>query len=121
MFLKTALVRAVSLKDMKDKYGHNLETLWKRFKTKEADPALDRFDATVRDLHEFEQLRYPDTVRHGAMGVAIARVPQEAVTSSGMNAVKQYGVILSDVDRIVMEGCRRWTRRRRRPRPARRA
>ena len=55
MFLKTALVGVVRSEEMRSKrYGHDLEKLWQRFKAKEADPALDIFDATISDLNPFE-------------------------------------------------------------------
>jgi len=50
MFLKDALVEVVAPAQMKKRYGHDLKRLWRRFKQKEADGALDRFDSTTELL-----------------------------------------------------------------------
>jgi len=51
MFLKAVLVGTLSIDEMKNKkYGHDLTALWARFKEKENDTALDRFDQTIKDL-----------------------------------------------------------------------
>jgi hypothetical protein len=77
MFLKTALLGVLSLKQMASKeYGHNLEALWKEFKAKEAAPALDQFDSMISALNLFENLRYPDkvltsTLRPRALGAVM--------------------------------------------------
>jgi hypothetical protein len=79
MYLKAALVGVVSLEKLKKKYIHNLEKLWRRFKAKEADAALDGFDATIHDLHKFEELRYPDEIPHPRIFMTITREPSHAV------------------------------------------
>jgi len=110
MFLKCALIDVLSAEEMRSReYGHNLVNLWRCFKEQEAgpafngDPAVDRFDATIRCLHEFEELRYPDNIRHGAIMMALAWLPDEAVTTSGPSKPKQFEIIIADVDRLVME------------------
>ena len=104
MLLKYALIGVVSPERMRSReYGHNLEWLWQRFKEKEASPALDRFDATVHALHDFEELRYPDRIPHSAILMAITWLPGEAATSSGTTKAKQYEVFISDVDRLIIE------------------
>jgi len=104
MYLKAALVGVVSTKEMKDKYRHNLEKLWARFKAKVADSGLDRFDTAIHALHEFEDLRYPDNIKHGSILMAITWNPGEAVLSyGGARPAHQYEVFISDVDGLVIE------------------
>ena len=110
MFLKYSLIDVLSTEEMRSReYGYNLVNLWRRFKEKEAgaafnaDPALDRFDATIRSLHEFEELRYPDNIRHGAIMMARTWLPDEAVTTSGQSKPKQFEIIIADVDRLIIE------------------
>jgi hypothetical protein len=103
MFLKTALVGVVTLKEIKDKFSHNLQKLWTAFKEKEGHPSLDRFDATIQALHEFEELRYPDTIPHPAIMVAITWKPEHAVKSSGTAAAHHYEFFISEVDGIIIE------------------
>jgi hypothetical protein len=110
MFLKTALVGVLSLKKMRSKeYGHNLEALWKEFKAKEADPALDPFDTTISTLNLFENLRYPDKTSDAALLIAITWDPGDAVEAYGTVAAsaQKYEVFISDVDRLVLEVMKR--------------
>ena len=70
MFLKGCLFGTVltqdeskkKLKEFKREFGHNLHRLWQSFKSKESDPALDRFDDTVLKLHDFQTIRYPEQI-----------------------------------------------------------
>ncbi len=103
MYLKAALVGVVSLEKLKKKYIHNLEKLWRRFKAKEADAALDGFDATIHDLHKFEELRYPDEIPHPRIFMTITRGPSHAVVQYAGQPTAKYGVFISDVDRLVIE------------------
>ncbi len=103
MFLKTALQEVISRHEMRNTYRHDIEKLWQRFKEEEADPGLDRFDATVRALHEFEELRYPDKIPHSAIMIAVTWQPSHAVTSYAATPTKQYEVFISDIDRLVIE------------------
>jgi hypothetical protein len=65
MFLKGALCAVVPLDDLAKKrpYIHSLTGLWNRFKGEMGDAALASFDDTINRLHQFEDLRYPDTVK----------------------------------------------------------
>jgi len=104
MFLKYGLLDVVSREQMRSRqYGHNLDWLWERFKEKEGDPALVRFDATVHALHEFEELRYPDKIPNRAIMMAITWLRDDTVTSSGETKAKQYEVVIADVDRLIIE------------------
>jgi hypothetical protein len=44
MFLKGALSKSMTLKEMKNKLGHDLDKTWQAFKTQTADESLERFD-----------------------------------------------------------------------------
>jgi hypothetical protein len=103
MFLKAALVDTVPLTVLKDKYRHDPKKLWSRFKEKIADAALGRFDATIHALHEFEELRYPDTIPHPEFFMAISWRPEAAAESYSMRPAHQYEVVITDVARLVME------------------
>lgn len=103
MYLKAALIGTVSLTELRAKYGHDIQKLWLRYKTKEADQSLDRFDATIRAVDKFEGIRYPDMVRHTAFMTSIiwrARYPTKSYRSKRS---ARYEIIVSDVDRLVVE------------------
>jgi hypothetical protein len=111
MYLKSALLGVLTVEDMRSReYGHNLANLWRCFKDKEAgpafdaDPILDRFDATIFALHDFEDLRYPDKLKHGSILMAITWHPSEAVRAyGGSSTSRQYEVFISEVDALVIE------------------
>jgi hypothetical protein len=103
LYLKGALSGVLSLKDMKDAYGHNLEKLWQRFKVKEADPTLDSFDATIAALHKLEDIRYPDEVRALGATVSVAWRAADTVQVSGLTQPPKYEIVISDVDRLVIK------------------
>jgi len=105
MFLKYALIGAVRPEQLRSReFGHNLPWLWERFREKEkADPALDRFNATIIALHEWEELRYPDKIPHDAIFMAVTWRPEDAVKSHSTKPAHQYEVIISDVDRLIIE------------------
>jgi hypothetical protein len=105
MFLKTALRGTVQPHEMKQKYRHDLEKLWARFKTNEADRALDRFDVTVRALHKFEELRYPDEIPHPRLAMSMSWKSSGNLKSflGRRRPLPEYEVPIRDVDRLVIE------------------
>jgi hypothetical protein len=106
-------------------YGHKLRALWNRYKAKESDAALDRFDATVKALHEFHSIRYPDKIVKQGMIISIAWAPGDTIgylekakhgmlisfawgpDDTGTDAPPEYGVIISEIDNFVIEVLRR--------------
>lgn len=104
MYLKGALAGSVSSIQMKKKYGHNLKRLWNQFKAQYADLSLVRFDAPIRALHKFEDIRYPDKFAAQGGIVSIAWKPSHAVINSGSRRQPpKYEVFISEVDRLVIE------------------
>jgi len=122
MFLKTALIDIVDAKEMKHSYGHDLIKLWERFKEKTADPAMDRFDETIRALHKFEKIRYPEFTSSVMFGVlwwpsepSRSRTPSRKTSRSPgrtsrsrrtiawMNAAERFFVLMPNVDTLVRE------------------
>ncbi len=105
MYLKAALIGTIPVAQMNKKpYSHDLTALWDRFKTKEADPGLVRFDSTILALHQFESIRYPDEIVKKGMLVSVAWQPHHAVTAGG--SAKQppkYEVIIAEIDDLVIE------------------
>ena len=103
MFLKTALLGVVNRQEMKNKYSHDLVKLWERFKAKEGDSGLIKFDATIRTLHEFEDLRYPDAIPHAGLSLSTTWHSSDAGKIEVPPGVQKYEVVISDVDRLVIE------------------
>ncbi len=104
MYLKGALVGTLTVKEMRNKHSHDLLTLWNKFKAKENDTALLRFDTMIDALHKFESIRFPDEiVAKGLLGGA-GWAPEDATTFSGsLEPPPKYEVIINLVDELVIE------------------
>jgi hypothetical protein len=103
MCLKGALVGTLTVAEMKG-ISHHLPMLWDRFKEKETDPALARFDSTIYALDEFESIRYPNKIVDEGMHVNVVWQPEHVTTSSGSaERPPKYEVIIADIDTLVIE------------------
>ena len=99
MYLKCALVKTMSLKQLKNK-GHNLCKLWNCFKEIYTDPSLDALDWSIAELEKFELLRYLDSVV--AEGMQVSYVPFRAYFSPLPTGPQPpYHLILEDIDLIA--------------------
>jgi hypothetical protein len=103
MCLKAALVGTLIIAKMKQ-ISHHLPALWDRFKEKETDPALARFDPTIQALDEFESIRYPNRIVDEGMLVNVVWQPEHVTASSGsVQRPPKYEVIIADIDSLVIE------------------
>ncbi len=103
MCLKAALVGTLTVAKMRQ-ISHHLPALWDRFKEKETDPALARFDPTIQALEEFESIRYPDKIVDEGMLVNVVWQPEHVTASSGSaKRPPKYEVIIADIDNLVIE------------------
>jgi hypothetical protein len=105
MFLKCALVGVLTIEEMRSKeYGHKLLSLWDRFKKREGDPGLDRFDAAIAALHEFESIRYRDRIVKQGMLVSISWEPGDVGPTTGTAKIpRKYEVSIQEIDRLIIE------------------
>lgn len=102
MYLKAALIGIESVDDLKNKYGHDLLTLWRRFKASRLHPSLARFDATVTNLQAFESVRYPNSMVTFGFHGAVAWTPAEAAMSGLSHRLHKYEVVVTAVDELVV-------------------
>jgi hypothetical protein len=104
MFLKAGLCRKYSLKELKHKFSHRLPDIWNEFKAEFPAHALARFDATINDVAEFEEIRYPDSVlKRGAQMVVDFRgaaTPTQNTTAP-TRPEPEYSFYFDDVDRLI--------------------
>jgi hypothetical protein len=106
-FLKGGLAKTKSLAELAKKpFGHNLPEIWKAFKAQATDPNLDQFDSIISTLHEFEELRYPDSVMvKGMQCVFNITKAGAAMSSTGATATfplpPQYDLVLEEIDELV--------------------
>lgn len=59
MLLKYLLIGELSPKNLKDRFGHNLEKLWKEYKLLKQDKTISKYNSLIKKLNKFEDLRYP--------------------------------------------------------------
>jgi hypothetical protein len=102
MFIKGYLTQDLSELE-RIKLRHRLKTLWKLYKEKINDPALDRFDPAVASLDRFEDIRYPERVaRRGMTGLIDFGGPGPAgVITRGGSPLPSYRVTVSELDELM--------------------
>lgn len=110
-FLKGSLSKTKSLKQLRD-LNHNLPKIWDAFKTQANDPTLARFDDVIGTLHEFEDIRYPDSVVSNGMQCTIDITKAARDVVKAMNdallppstptlSVPPYTLCLEEIDELV--------------------
>jgi len=62
--LKGGLARTTSSEDLKSKYMHSLDPLWRDFKLTLGDPRLNRLDRAVSELNQFEAIATRTTLNN---------------------------------------------------------
>jgi hypothetical protein len=103
MYLKGALSKTRGLSDLR-KLSHNLPSIWSAFKAGATDPSLDRFDAIIAGLHDYEELRYPDSVLTKGMESAIHIVRSSLSTvgaATSATSLPHYQVCVEDIDELT--------------------
>jgi hypothetical protein len=102
MFLKGALAKSMTLAEMRTKLGHQLPDIWNAFKTQADDASLNSFDASIRTLNAFEDIRYPDKLfaLGGTLQVDITKVGKAQATGSEASAPK-YELCVEEIDELV--------------------
>jgi hypothetical protein len=101
MFLKSGLYQKHPLQDLKKKFGHKLIDIWNAFKDDFPLPELPQFDATIDDIHDFEEIRYPEDVllKKGAqMLVDWGSIPPQSNASEPM-----YILHVNNLDRLIAD------------------
>ncbi len=99
MFLKAALAPSTPARELASrKLGHNLGTLWDRFKTTHPS-TMESFDTVVEALDRFEEIRYPEA-RFGQgpqLHLAVHRQPD----GKSMAAPSAYAMVVEDLDALA--------------------
>jgi hypothetical protein len=104
MFLKCALARTLTMKEMW-KIGHSLNKLWNLFKKTHTNPHHASLDSCVRKLDRFERLRYPDNVVLEGMQVLIV-VRKSDFAKPPTGPQPPYHLVLEDIDLLAQTAVR---------------
>jgi len=103
MAIKGYLSRKLSAAELKTKYMHSLNPLWRDFKASVADPSLRQFDRTVSELDQFKAIRYPDRViKHGMLAKigSHRRADEPGVRTILPGPVPRYTLYLPEIDAL---------------------
>lgn len=100
MFLKAALARDHTSEQLRQ-WNHDIVALWDEWKRKTGDANLGAFDATVRTLHAFEHLRYPDAMMARGAQIIIGFGAPGTVGGSAADTVPSYKLNVEDIDGLV--------------------
>jgi hypothetical protein len=101
MYLKGALAKTKSLRELDKGFKHNLPKLWEAFKRQTNDAALKRFDSTISDLHQYEDIRYPDSILAKGMAATVEIVRSAIPNEYKGPAVPEYRVCVQEIDELV--------------------
>jgi HEPN domain-containing protein len=103
MYLKAYLSLRLSELERR-RLGHSLRRIWRRFKRDVRDPALDQFDSTIKTLHKFETIPYPERmIRLGAeINFSLARPIRRSGRATATWLRKpRYEVCVHEIDELV--------------------
>jgi hypothetical protein len=107
MLLKGGLVPHTT-EDERIKLRHRLPRIWKAFKA-HYDPSnqLAHFDALVRSLHKYEDIRYPEKiVQHGMQSsFQFGSGPPPKASGKAASNVPTYHLSVGEVDALVKAIC----------------
>jgi hypothetical protein len=104
MYLKGALLKSKTktLMELKQQLGHSLPKCWEAFKAQVNDPALNKFDDVVSEIHKYEELRYPDENSKGMQSMFdVVRWTPPSLPTTAMDPVPSYRLCLPDVDELI--------------------
>ena len=84
-------------------YGHDLKLLWRDFKARQTVPVPAEFDAVIDGLHDFEDIRYPETlVRDGAtISIGLFETQGPPIQVDGQTPANLYVLQLPQIDRLM--------------------
>jgi hypothetical protein len=102
--LKGGLASGTSSEDLKRKYMHSLNPLWRDFKSSVSDPRLDRLDRIVSELDQFETIRYPEHVEQHGMLASIAPIRRDQDGKGPRklpSPVPRYKLYLPEIDKLL--------------------
>ena len=99
MYLKGYLALELNNRELK-KFRHSLRRIWQRVKDSIADLALDKFNTTIEELDNFEDIRYPEKIAQLGvfMHFDIIRLAARVPATTWANRV---GYELPEIDNLV--------------------
>ena len=102
LYLKGSLTHELNEKGRKN-LGHRLKRIWRKFKQSISEPQLDRFNAVIAALDNFESIRYPEkTARLGA-GIGFSLSAPAPTLLDSKDTTPQYTIIVNQIDELVAE------------------
>jgi hypothetical protein len=103
MCLKGGLAKKGKTLDELKKLYHRLPDIWDEFKTHFPGSSLDCFDSVIRELHRFEDVRYPDSIVTQGMSCMIDPGKRPAQPLSAPPIVPRYELYLAEIDELMVK------------------
>lgn len=100
MYLKGALCKTMTPRELKN-LSHNLPKIWAAFKTQIADSGLVSFDTLISSLHDFEELRYPDSILSKGMAATFGVKRDSNTVATSVVPLPTYELYLEEIDALV--------------------
>jgi hypothetical protein len=94
--------------DGRIKTGHRLPRIWKAFKAQyDASGQLARFDALVRRLHKYEDIRYPEKIAKLGLESSFCwgNAPPPKTAGKGVRSSRTYHLSVGEIDALVKAIC----------------
>ena len=84
-------------------YSHDIRKLWSIFRENFPDESLASFDQLIQELHNFEQIRYPESLIKGG-GFFSVGFPSGARNVQLLGPkLPEYNLSVEDVDRLIKQ------------------
>ncbi len=100
MFLKFLLLNKYSAKQLQDKFGHNLEKLWKQYKLLQQDKTLNKYNALIKKLNKFEELRYSASKGY-TIFIDLKKGNYSYLKESVVKDKNEYRLNLGEIDEFI--------------------
>ncbi len=99
---------AYTPEELYEKFGHNLPKLWEEYKRTTDKQSLSKFDATVKDIHRWEEIRYPNYKNGDSVSLITSVMPKQKWEEDRKIQGNVYEIHLADVDELFQEIIKSW-------------
>lgn len=100
--LKGLLVDRIPVAQLRRRFSHDLPALWNEYKG--TSVALARFDQLIGDLHQFEDIRYPETLEAegGSILTSWLRRRDDLRSHPALQTTPVYEVVIHIIDELML-------------------
>lgn len=82
-------------------YNHDIRLLWAEFKKRQTAPVEGEFDGVISALHDFQEIRYPETLILNGATISINPFVEQPIDPNAKRPQRSYSLSLPPIDRLV--------------------